>query len=316
MEALMQPQADVFERYTAALDRVVEQLQADYYVLAAVLYGSLARGDAWEKSDIDLMIVLRDGQERESRDLWIVEDDINIFAWAVTRNRFKRTLEGELQGSILHSVRSQFKILFTKDESITGWVQESARVEAHDQAFAALRAVSGVIYPLEKAEKWLTKKHDLHYCFMWILFAVNSLARVEVLLNGEAPGREALDQAMQFNPALFRIVYNDLIDCPKTGVALREALGVIDGYLLENRDRLFQPILGYLAEAQGPVTASDLSLHLRKKVQGVTLEGCYEWLARKGIIHKLSSPVHLTRKSQVLLEEAAYYYEASDGSEW
>jgi predicted nucleotidyltransferase len=51
----MQAQTDVLERYQAALDRVVDKLQADYYVLAAVLYGSLARGDAWEKSDIDLM---------------------------------------------------------------------------------------------------------------------------------------------------------------------------------------------------------------------------------------------------------------------
>jgi hypothetical protein len=306
---MMQNNSNIIERYTAALDRVVEQLQSDYYVLAVVLY-------AWERSDIDLMIVLRDGQERESRDLWIVEDDINIFAWAVTRNRFKRALEGGLQGSMLHSIRSQFKILFTKDDSIADWVKESARVEAHDQAFASLGAVAGVTYPLDKAEKWLTKKRDLHYCFMWTLFTVNSLARVEVLLNGEAPGREALDQAMQFNPVFFRPVYTGLIDGPKTEAVLRRALDDVDSYLLERSNRLFQPILDYLAEAQGPVTASDLSLHLRKKVQNVTLEGCYEWLARKGIIHKLSSPVHLTRKSQVLLEEAAYYYEVGDGKEW
>jgi hypothetical protein len=304
------------ERYQAALDRVVEKLEADYYVLAAVLYGSLARGDAWERSDIDLMIVLRDGLEREVRNLWIVEDDINIAGWAVTRNRFKRALEGELQGSMLHSIRSQFKILFTKDESITAWLQESARIESHDQAFAALRAVAAVTYPLEKAEKWLKKKLDLHYSFMWTLFAVNSLARVETVLGGEAPGREALDQAMKLNPAFFRSVYTDLIDGPKNEAILKAAIERIDGYLLERVDRLFQPVLDYLAEAQGPVTASDLNLHFRKKVKGEMLEGCYEWLARKGIVHKLSSPVHLTRKSQVTLEEAAYYYEADDGAEW
>lgn len=312
----MQPQTDVIERYQAALDRVVEKLQADYYVLAAVLYGSLARGDAWEKSDIDLMIVLRDGQERESRDIWIVEDDINIVAWVVTRNRFKRALEGELQGTMLHSIRSQFKILFTKDESIAGWVQESARVQSHDQGFALLRAVAGVTYPLEKAEKWLIKKHDRNYCFMWLLFAVNSLARVEVLLNGEAPGREALDQAMKFNPAFFGTAYTGLIEGPKTEEALEAILQFVDGYLLERVDRLFKPVLDYLAEAQGPVPVSEMILHFRKKVQGEALGGVYEWLARKGIIHKLSSPFHLTRKSQVMLEEAAYYYEREDGSEW
>ena len=168
---MMQSLSNIIERYTAALDRVVEQLQADYYVLAAVLYGNLARGDAWERSDIDLMIVLRDGQEHESRDLWIVEDDINIFAWVVTRNHFKRALEGGLQGSMLHSIRSQFKILFTKDDSIVEWVQESARVEAHEQAFAVLSAVAGVTYPLDKAVKGLTKKREgitLEGCYEWL----------------------------------------------------------------------------------------------------------------------------------------------------
>jgi hypothetical protein len=91
---------------------------------------------------------------------------------------------------------------------------------------------------------------------------------------------------------------------------------LIDGYLFERVGRLFQPVLDYLAEAEGPVTLSELALHFRKKVQGDELGGVYEWLARKGILHKLSSPIHLTRKSQVTLEEAAYYYERQDGSEW
>jgi hypothetical protein len=111
-------------------------------------------------------------------------------------------------------------------------------------------------------------------------------------------------------------VYTDLIEGPKTRQALQAALEQVDAYLVERSDRLFTPILDYLAEAQGPVTVSDLSQHFRKKVQGEQLGGCFEWLARKGIIHKLSSPIHLTRKSSVMLEEAAYYFEREDGSEW
>jgi len=55
----MQPQPQVVERYMAALDRLVDRLQDDFYVLAAVLYGPLARGEAWERSDIDLVVVTR-----------------------------------------------------------------------------------------------------------------------------------------------------------------------------------------------------------------------------------------------------------------
>jgi uncharacterized protein len=313
----MQAQPHVLQRYQSALDRLVARLEADYYVLAVVLYGSLARGDAWERSDIDLVIVLRDGQERESRDmLWLTEDEINCHAWVVTRNQFKRSLEGALQGSITHSVRSQHRLLLCRDESIAVWVSEPATIGAHDQELQLLKVTAGVIYPLEKATKWLVAKRDLHYSFMWALFAINALARVEVVLNSEAPGREAVDQALKFNPGFFQLAYRDFIDGPKTETAIATTLERIDSYLLERAPRLFRPVLSYLADAQGPVTAAELSSYFEKKLQGEEMSNLYEWLARKGLIHKLSSPLRLTRKSTVTLEEPAYYYDTDEVPDW
>jgi predicted nucleotidyltransferase len=89
-------------RFEAAVDRLAARLEEDYYVLAAVLYGSVARGEPWERSDIDLIIVLRDGQERANRNIWLVEDDLNVSAELITRGRLKRELESVLQGSMFH----------------------------------------------------------------------------------------------------------------------------------------------------------------------------------------------------------------------
>jgi uncharacterized protein len=312
----MQGSIQVNERYQAALERVAARLEEDYYVLAAVLYGSVARGEAWERSDIDLVVILRDGQERENRMQAFTEDDISVSAHIVTRNHFKRELEGSLQGSFNHSIRSQFKILFSKDESIDGWLKESSHVDSHDQAMQLLISVSPVPYYLDKAEKWYTAKHDLDYCFLWLLFAVSTLAKVEVVLNNEAPGREALDQALKLNPDFFRANYTDLIHGPKTAEAIGAALRQVDGYLEQHADRLFTPVLDYLSEAEGPVTISDLDAHFKKKAPDTMLFAIYDWLARKGIIHRLSSPVRLTRKSTVTLEEPAYYFEKDDATDW
>ena len=35
----------------------------------------------------------------------------------------------------------------------------------------------------------------------------------------------------------------------------------------------------------------------------------YEWLADKGLIRKVAAPLHLTRRSMVTVDEAAYYYD-------
>ena len=74
-------------------------------------------------------------------------------------------------------------------------------------------------------------------------------------------------------------------------------------------------VLDYLAEAEGLRTASELNAYFRKKVQTDDLFWLYEWLARKGIIEKVAAPVRLTKKSQVALEEPAYFYDA-DVSDW
>ncbi len=312
-------QTQVQERYEAALAQFVTRLEEDYYVLAAVLFGSMARGEAWERSDIDLIVILRDGQERETRHLWVVEDDINFSAEVITRNQFRRELEGALQGSMTHSIRSQFRLLFTKDESISAWLKEDDRVGTHDQEMQLLRTLAEVPWTLDKSHKWFEYKHDLNYALVWILQTVNTLARLEVLLNGKVPGREALDQALQTNPAFFQAVYIDLINGPKTEAAIGAALEQIEGYLRERAPRLFKPVLDYLGAAGGLCTAAELDAYFKKKIQGspwTQLGGVYEWLAREGIIQKLSSPVHLTRKSQVTLDEPAYYYDAVQLSDW
>ena len=90
---------------------------------------------------------------------------------------------------------------------------------------------------------------------------------------------------------------------------------LIETYLEERVDLIFQPLLDYLAEAEGPRTASELDTHFRKKVQHTNLGGVYEWLAQKGIIPKVSSPVRLTRKSKGTVDEPAYYYDG-EGSDW
>lgn len=310
----MDPQ--IKERYFGALEQLCARLEEDYYVLAAVLYGSLVRGEAWERSDIDLVIVLRDGQERESRHLQLVEDDIDISADVVTRNQFKRGLESALQGSFTHSIRSQYRLLFSKDETIVQWLKEPEKVNAHDQAYQLLSEVQGVPYLIDKATKWLTVKHDVNYAFMWVLYAVNTLAKVEVILSGSAPGREALDQAVRINPGFFQVNFTDLINGAVTVETVGTALEQVDNYLLTRVDRLFGALLTYLAQAGGPVNLSELDQHFKKKVPGVMLLTSLDWLTRHGIIQKLSSPLRLTHKSTVSVEEPAFYYDTEDISDW
>ena len=297
------------QRHQIALDMLVDKLRQDRHVLAAILFGSLVRGEAWEKSDIDLVAVLRDGVERERRGFWLLENGVSIWLETVPRAELKRQFERALPGTIRHAMHSQARLLFSHDESIASWLERTERIGGRDQAYRLLRDALDLPYLLEKAEKWLYVKQNTDYCFVWLLNAVTSLARIEVTLHGEAPRREVLDRALALNSTFFEVAYTGFVNGPKDTATLGQQLDRIQAYLLERVDRIFAPLLDYLAQARDPRTLSDINAHFAPKLPCAELFLICDWLAEQGILEKMAAPLRLTRKSQVTVEEAAFYYD-------
>ena len=71
---------------------------------------------------------------------------------------------------------------------------------------------------------------------------------------------------------------------------------------------LFGAIIDHLREVGEARSSTEIEDHFKRNldVQGVTT-AC-EYLADQGLIGKVSTPVKLTRKSTVLLQEMAFVY--------
>lgn len=298
--------------YEEALESLVARLKGDRTIIAAILFGSLAYDEVWDKSDIDLYLVSEDDKHAPRGGFCLLENGINIHAQVMTRSKFKSSLEGDLQGSFFHSSFSRSRLLFSKDESIDAYYRNVDHVGARDREMQLLRSASWLLPGLAKAEKWFWVKKDLEYSFVWILSCVDRLAAIEVISNGEVPGREVIQQALRHNPSFFNAIYTDLIHGPKTEETIHRALDQINQYLDERMDLLFKPILDYLAEAGGTRSTSELDVYFTK-IQAGGLSTAYEWLADKGVIQKVPVPLRLGEKSRVAVNEAAYYYDGGDG---
>ncbi len=295
-------------QYEEALQAFVEKVARDPYLLAAILFGSLSYDEVWEKSDIDVMLVGRD-EKNADRAFCLVENGINIHAFITPRGKFRRMMEGALQSSFVHSSFSRSRLLFTRDETLRELYEKKDHLGTKDREVQLLRAGTGVLPPLMKAEKWFYVKRDLNYSFLWMMKLMDGLAQVEAFLNREIAGREVIQQALRLNPSFFNAVYTDLINQKKTARAVQSALGLINRYLDDRLDALFRPVLEFLSEADGVRSATEVEDHFNRhmNIEGVTT-AC-EWLADKGIIRKVSSPLRLTEKSRVAFEEAAFYYQ-------
>jgi hypothetical protein len=310
---MQEPQAAIRQRFQAALESFVSKARQDSYIIAAILAGSLSHDQVWEKSDIDILLVGR-SEKIPERNYYLLEDGINIHAWLLSRSRFKQQIERALQSSFFHSYFSKSTLLFSTDDTISEYYQNIQRLGARDRELQLLRAGAWVLPFLAKAEKWLYVKNDPAYSFLWLMFMINGLATIEVLLHSEITGREVVQQAMKHNPSFFGAIYFDMIAQPVDSAAVERTLKLVNDYLDEKVFTLFQPIFDYLAAAGGPRTASEIDRYFEKQVQGETLGSAYEWLAEKGAIQRISTPLRLTEKSRVTVDEAAYYYDADGHS--
>jgi predicted nucleotidyltransferase len=298
----------VRQAFTAALDALVEQIKDDRSVLAAILCGSLSHDTVWAKSDIDLLLVTIDDRKVESTDLALYADGVSVHALLMPRVEFRKTAEGSAHQSFMHSFLAKGRLLYTHDPTIADLCARLHEIGDRDTRVQLLRAATHALPAIYKAHKWLLTRADLEYTALWILYAATPLAKVEVIGARLLADREVIPQAMTLNPAFFQIIYADLLNAKKTLKSVQAALNAIDGYVAERAPVLFGPVIDYLREAGEARSCSEIEDHFQRNfdVSGVTT-AC-EYLADRGLIEKASTPVHLTKKSNVEVQELAFFY--------
>ena len=322
----MQSQDVIEEQYREAVDMLVEKVQKDPYVLAAIVAGSFSYAQVWEKSDLDVELIGRDAIRPTQSFFSLVENGVNIHANITPRNAFKQRIESAQQGSFMHSYFSHSTLLFSHDASIQEWYDKNANrdnIGERDKQLQLLNVIASTLPSLVYAEKQFYVNKDCLTSFLSLLNVVQGLARLEVLLNNEIPAREVIQPALRYNPDFFSRVYTDLINCEKNETVIQDVLDAINAYL-DERQFIYQPILEYLIEQNAPRTNTELNADLGRDLH-VNSDGAPEfdeesldlvcqWLAWKGIIRQVAMPMKLTVKSHVSVEEPAYYYDGTVGA--
>jgi len=305
----------VQKKFTGALDDLVAQVKQDRSILAAVLCGSLSHDTVWAKSDIDLVLVTIDDRKVERSDRALYADGVNVHAFLMPRAEFRKTVEGAVRNSFMHSLLAKGRLLYTHDETIAALCARLHEIGERDTQVQLLAAATRALPSIDKAHKWFITRGDLDYTALWILYAATPLARIEVMSARLLADREVIPQAMKLNPAFFQTVYAGLLNAKKTRKSVQEALDAIDDYVAQRAATLFRPLLDHLSEVGEARSATEIEAHFKRHfdIEGVTT-AC-EYLADKGLIGKASTAVQLTKKSNVTVQELAFVYmgEAPDG---
>ena len=208
----------------------------------------------------------------------------------------------------MHSLLAKGRLLYTHDETIAALCARLHEIGERDTQLQLFAAATHALPSIDKAHKWFVTRGDLDYTALWILYAATPLARIEVMGARLLADREVIPQAMKLNPAFFQTVY--------TGPAQRE----------EDAARTCRPrwtrstatwrsarprcsarprsparggrsALGH--RDRGPLQAQ---LQCGRGDHGVRVPG------RPGLIGKASTPVQLTKRSNVVVQELAFVH--------
>jgi len=303
------------KKFEEALQAFIDEVKQDESITAALLFGSLVKGVIWEKSDIDLILITKD-QKIPYKDFWLMDGDINIQVTIETRNHFIRREQRSLQGSGAHHVLTTSKVLFSNDETLNEFIESMKNIGKRDFELQILRIVMMVIGDLEKTEKHLLVMDDLIQSYLFITRLLDNLASITCMLNNEIPGREAVEQAMKYEPELFETIYSKVILGSLTKEGLSNIISKIRTYLIENTVIIFEPIIDFMKKEATFRSASDIARFLNDRLQTswwqIAAMGIGNWLVETGYCDRVPCPTRLTLRSRREVNEIGYIYIGDD----
>lgn len=294
-------------KYDQALERLIGEVRHDRSILAAILCGSLSYDIVWEKSDIDLVLVTVDDKKVDTSTVALYSEGVNVHAWLTPRTAFRRMVEGSIRNSFTHSFLTKGRLLYSHDPTIADLCASLPQLGERDRQVQLLRAGTQALPPIDKAHKWLVTRGDLDYAALWILYAATPLAHVEVVAAGRLADREVIPMALELNPAFFTRIYSDLINSRKTKAGVGAALEAVDAYVAERAPALFGALIDYLDEAREPRSCTEIEDYFARNVGVADVMTACEYLSDQGLIGKASAPVRLTRRSNVEVQELAFF---------
>jgi hypothetical protein len=297
------------QRFTGALETLIDQVRKDRSILAAILCGSLSHDVVWEKSDIDLMLVTIDDRNVQESAVPLYADGVNVHVHLVPRAQFRKAIDGSLHNSFVHALVAKGRLLYTHDETIAELCRQTTEVGARDIEVQLMNAAMHALTSVYKAHKWFLTRGDLDYTALWILYAATPLAQIEVISHRFIADREVIPHALKLNPVFFKKIYSELLNARKTRKTVQDALTAVDGYIAERALKLFAPIIEHLKDVGEARSARELDNHFARHFNIDHVTTACEYLADQQLIGKASLPVRLTKKSTIEMQELAFFWQ-------
>ncbi|SHF11174.1 hypothetical protein SAMN02746089_01311 [Caldanaerobius fijiensis DSM 17918] len=297
-------QEQVTERYQAALAAFVNKVKQDPNVIAVILLGGLAYDKVWDKSDIDLVVMVRD-QKQGTKNYCIDEDNIVLNVIVIPRTDFWELMGKVRGGQFFHSLHARSKVVYTIDDSVAEYLADIQHLGADDIELAFFEKAGELIGNMEKIEKWLVVKNNPMYAQFYVLRCSTILADMRLLLEKEPPNRESVLRVMELDRDFIAPFYERPMTGKMTKEEIYKTLEAMRQFLRNNVELISRPAIRFMEDGEIK-TVTMLSNHFG--IDFHTIYHVFEFLTEMGIMEKVTESIRITPKGKKLVEEVAFIY--------
>ena len=309
----------VHQKFSAALDDLVAQIKEDRSILAAILCGSLSHDTVWAKSDIDLVLVTIDDKKVRA-----------VRHRAVRRRRQRarvpacRAPSSARRSKARRATRSctrflaKGRLLYTHDPTIADLCATPARHRrARHAAAAAARGDARAAGASTRRTSGSSRAAISTTPRCGSSTPPRRSRSIEVIgarparrPRGDPAGADAQPGVLQ--DRLHRPAERQEDD----GAACRRRSTPSIATSPSVRRRSFAPVIDHLREAGEARSCSEIEAHFKRTSTSSGVTTACEYLADQGLIGKASTPVRLTKRSNVDVQELAFFYLGSTMPTW
>ena len=287
------------EKHLAALNSFAKRIKKDSKVIALLLYGSLAYGTVWEKSDLDMELIVRDGSISKSRLLWFEEEGVFAHLDINEVSKFKKYLQ-RVRGGFDHAIYGRGELVFSKDEALRELFEEARRIGEDDAPKAFASKVDGLVNWMNKAEKHITMLNEPLYAQRFLQLCAPIVAEMEMLRHKENPNRESILRARQLNPELMHEVFVVPSTTVMSKADIERTIKILDDYLMQHVSWWSRYLIRFLGDGEIKTFS-----HIHDQCASVE---ALEYLYHKGMVMRTTRPLGLFKNSSLTIDEVAYLY--------
>ncbi|MCL5676279.1 MAG: nucleotidyltransferase domain-containing protein [Firmicutes bacterium] len=268
-------------RLRRAAEAVATRLAKDPSVLALGVFGSAVEERAWDRSDVDLWLILDEDQPRHEA-AGILEQGTEVSFQMASRESLPRLVERS-RGSPMARALATSRWLWCRDPQVESLLEQVRSFPEPWRHLRTLQALDQLKTRSYEAEKLLYLGEPLG-AVAKLAEALVQLARIRLIRRGVYPGRDPIGEVLSTEPQLIQH-YRDLTE---GGMPLVDRIEQAVEYLDEVTQPLAAGALGQLQDVlrTGSASAGELEDHPafeRLNLDWVSLLG---WLVSLGLLQR------------------------------